>query len=159
MLNLQGFPPRRAAEIKSVSLIIGAAIVILLLGGVLSAINEFRSTDVQESYDVTTAANVTSTAVAIVHELFGDNTISAEVSSNLTADAPIPYSYVANTQVLTITGLEADNTRRLTLDYLTDGLWDYPGASIAASMWPIMLVLGVIGLIVAAVISASRHGE
>ena len=144
---------------KSLSLIIGAVIVILLLSGVLSALNAFRSTDIEASYDVTTAANVTTSSITLAHELFGDNTVSAEVTSNITTDAPIPYSYTASTKALLVTGLEASNTRRITIDYLTDGLWDYPGASLTARMWPVMIGLGIIGLIIAAVVAATRRGE
>lgn len=144
---------------KSLSLIIGASIVILLFSGVLAAINEFRSTDIQACYDVTTGANETSTSISLVHELFGDNTISAVVTSNITDDAPIPYSYTSNTKALNITGLEESEARRLTIDYLTDGLWDYPGASLVARMWPILLGLGEFGLIIAAVYAALRRDE
>lgn len=144
---------------KSVSLIIGAICVILLLSGAISAINSFRATDITEEYDITTAAGVVTANITLVHELFGDNTISAEVTSNNSLDAPIAFSYTSSTQVLQVTGLEVSQTRRLTIVYGTDALWDYPGASIAARVWPLFLVIGVIGLVVAAVYNATRHGE
>ena len=144
---------------KSLSLIIGAVIVILLLSGVLSAVNSFRSTEIEAAYDVTTDASTNTTSIILAHELFGDNTVSAVVASNITVDAPIPFSYTSSTKTLLVTGLEVSETRRLTIDYLTDGLWDYPGASLTARMWPLMIGLGIIGLVVAAVIAATRRGE
>jgi hypothetical protein len=145
--------------VKSLALIIGAVCVILLLSGALLAINDFRSTSVTEEYDITTDGAEVSSNVTLVHELFGDNTISASITSDYAGDAPIAYSYTASTQKLIITGLDASQTRRLTIVYKTDALWDYPGASISARMWPLFIVLGVIGLIAAAVVSATRRGE
>lgn len=142
---------------KALSLIIGAICVILLLGGALSAINDFRSTSVEEQYDITTGAGVVSANITLVHELFGDNTLSATVTSDSTNDTPIAYSYTSSTRVLMVTGIDAGQSRRLTIDYKTDGLWDYPGASLTARMWPLMLGLGVIGLVVAAVIVAVKR--
>lgn len=142
---------------KALALIIGAVCVILLLSGALAAIHDFRSTSIEEQYDITTGAGVTSSNVTLVHELFGDNTISATVTSDLNLDAPIAYSYTSSTQVLLVTGLDESQTRRLTIDYRTDGLWDYPGAGLTARMWPLLLGLGVIGLIVAAVIVAVKR--
>jgi hypothetical protein len=144
---------------KPLALIIGAVCVILLLSGVLAAINDFRSTSVEEAYDITTGAEDTSANVTLVHELFGDNTISASITSDYSGDAPIAYSYTKSSQMLIITGLDASQTRRLTIEYDTDGLWDYPGASISARMWPLFFVLGVIGLIAAAIVSATRRGD
>ncbi len=142
---------------KSLSLIIGAVCVILLLSGALAAINDFRATEVVEQYDVTTGAGVLSENITLVHELFGDNTLSASIASDSTNDTPIAYSYTSATQVLLVTGLDAGQSRRLTITYDTDGLWDYPGASLTARMWPLMIGLGIIGLVAAAVIVAVRR--
>lgn len=144
---------------RPLSLIIGSICVILLLSGALSAINDFRSTAITEEYDITTGVGVTSANITLVHDLFGDNTISATVTSNDTGDAPISYLYTASTRILQITGLDASVTRRLTIVYRTDSLWDYPGAGLSARMWPVFIVLGIIGLIAAAVVSAMRRGE
>ena len=144
---------------KSVSLIIGAGVLILLFGAILAGINDFRTDNVEEPHNVTTAANVTTVAIVLSQELFGDNTISATVSSNLTDDAPVPSSYASTTQTLTISGLQAGSYRRLTIDYEVDGLWDYPGAGLVARMWPVMLGIGVIGIIVGAVVAATKRGE
>jgi len=143
---------------KSLALMLGAAVVILLLGAVIFAVNDFQTTDVQEPYNITTGANVTTTDIILTQELFGDNTISAEVTSNLTSDAPIPSEYDSTTQTLTVAGLVESESRRLTIDYKTDGLWNFPGAGIATRMWPVLLVLGVIGLIIGAIVAAVRHG-
>lgn len=144
---------------KAVSLILGATIIILLMGAIIGAINDFRMADFSEDHIVTTAANVTTATVTLSQDLFGDNTVNALVSSNVTADAPIANAYTAATNALAIIGLDDGVTHRLTIDYKIDGLWDYPGAGLAAKMWPLFLVLGVIGIIVGAVYTATKRGE
>ena len=144
---------------KSVILIISACMIILLLPAVLLSINEFRMTEYEEPHIITTAAEVTTSDITLSQELFSGETYNAVVTSNITADAPIPSSYVSSTQVLTVTGLEADNSRTLTITYEIDALNDYIGAGLGATIWPIMLVLGVIGIIVAAVYQATRRND
>lgn len=143
---------------KPVTLLLGAVVIILMMAAVLTAVDNFRMTEYEESHIVTTA-NVTTAPVTLSQELFSDETYNAGVTSNVTADAPIPSSYVSSTQVLTVSGLAVSETRLLTITYQIDALEDYFGASLGARVWPLMLVLGVIGVIVGAVYNATRHGE
>ena len=144
---------------KSALSIIAACLVILLLPATLYAINDFRMTDYEEGHNITTEAAETTASVQLSQKLFNDDTSLVSASSNCTQDAPIPSSFVPATDILTITGLAEDTSRLLTLTYKIDALEDYMGAGIGARVWPIFLVLGVIGLVVSAVYSAMRHGE
>lgn len=144
---------------KSVLLIIGAVIIIILLPATLTSINNFRSADYEEPHDVTTTNPDTTADITLSQTLFNGKTYNVVVTSNITADAPIPSAYVSATKVLTVSGLETDATRRLTVAYKIDGLEDYVGASLGAQVWPLMLALGVIGIIVGAVYTATRHGD
>ncbi len=144
---------------KSALMLIGACIVILLLPAILPSISDFRSQDYSEDHIVTTNVSETQSEISLSQELYSDATYNAVVTSNISEDAPIPSSYVSATQVLTVTGLEADNTRRLTVDYKIDALPEYPGASVASAIWPLLIIVGVIGIIAGAVYSAVRHGE
>ncbi len=144
---------------KSVLLLIGAGIIILLLPAILTGVNDFRMTDYEEPHVATTGGAVTTADITLSQSLFGDHTYNASISSNITADAPIPSSYASATKILTVSGLQASQTRRLTITYKIDSLEDYYGAGIGARAWPIMLVLGVIGVIVGAVYNATRHGD
>lgn len=144
---------------KSALLVIAACLIILLLPATVAAINDFRMTDYEAGYMVTTGGGETSADVELSQELFNDDTSLVSVSSNSTNDAPIPSTYVDATDTLTIIGLNQSTTRLLTLTYSINALEDYVGAGIASRVWPIFLVLGVIGLIVGAVYNATKHGE
>lgn len=144
---------------KAMSLIIGAMVVMLLFGAVLGAVNATRMVDFQEQHDITTAAAETTADVVLSQDLYGDKTSNVNVTSDLSTDAPIAFTYVSDTQTLTINGLDDDATRRLTLTYKIDNLDDFLGLGIAIKVWPTFLILGVIGIIVAAVYTGTRRGE
>ena len=144
---------------KTATLILGAVIILLFIPSAMDSIDDFRTTEQVDAYDITTGGGVTTANVTLSQELFGDETRNASVSSNMTVDAPIASSYVSNTQALNVIGLEASTERRLTVTYAIDALDDYPGAGVAARVWPILLILGVIGIIVAAVYNATQKGD
>ena len=143
---------------KSLTLMIGACVVILLLGAVLAGIEAFLMTDQVEPYNVTTGA-ATTTTIPLTHDVFGDETLNISISSNVTEDAPVPQTYTAASNEVLISGLSENTTRRLTITYKVDALWYFPGVNLAARFWPVFIVLGVLGLVVAAVISAQRRGD
>lgn len=144
---------------KSVLLIIGAVIVIILLPATLTSIDDFRAKDQIATYNVDTGGGVTTATVTLVEDLFNDLTANVTISSNSTDDAPIASSYSSTTNVLTVSGLIASESRQLTVTYKIDALADYFGAGTGARVWPLMLVLGVIGIVVGAVYNATKHGE
>lgn len=142
---------------KALLLMIGAVIIILLMPAVLLSVNDFLMDEYEASYIVTTGANATSTDITLTQELYDDQTYNAVVTSNITADAPVPSSYVSSTQVLTVTGLDADNSRTLTVTYQIDALELFFASGVTARAWMLLLALGVIGIIVAAVYNAVRR--
>lgn len=144
---------------KSLTLMIGACVVILLLGAVLAGIEAFIMTDRVEPFNIITAVSQNTTTVTLHEDLFDDKTINVEIASNVTLDAAIPASYVSSSHQLLITGLLPNLSHRLTVTYKVDALWYFPAVGIAAKFWPIFIVLGVIGLIVAAIVEATRRGD
>ncbi len=142
---------------KPVLLAIGALIIILLAPSMLASVDDFLTNDHEAIYDVITAPAATTADVVFVESLYDSATSRVSISSNVTADAPIAASYVTATKTLTVSGLEADNTHRLTVTYEIDGLDLYPGAGVGAKVWPLFIILGVIGIIAGAVYSAVKH--
>lgn len=139
---------------KAVGTIIGACLIILMLGAVIAGILDFRSAKYIEPHNVTTAPAATTADVVLTQELFQDETAYVTISSNNTADAAIPYAYVTGTRTLTVSGLEADKTHQLTITYRYGQLTDYWAADLGSRAWPLVIVLGVFGVIAAAVVGA-----
>lgn len=144
---------------KTAALLIAAVILLLLLPASILAIDQFRLTDQEDPFNVTTAANVTLSTVTLSQELYGDETRNASVSSNVTDDAPIASSYNSATQVLTVTGLQESETRRLTVEYKIDRLGDYFAAGTGAKVLPVLLILGILCIIGGACYLAFRRGD
>lgn len=141
---------------KAVGTIIGACLVILLLGAVITGILDFRSAEYTEPHNVTTAGGVTTANVTLVAELFNDELAYVTIVSNDTDDAAVPSTYTSATKVLLISGLAESTTRQLTVTYRYGQLSQYWAADLGARSWPLLIILGVIGVIVGAVISAYR---
>jgi len=144
---------------KTTAMIIGAVIIILLLGAVVTSLFDFRTDEQTDEFNVTTGGGVTTADLVLSQDLYNDATVNANVSSNLTADAPIASTYTPGTNTLHVIGLQASDSRRLTIDYAIDGLTDYLGVGIAASTLPLFLVLGIIGIVAGAVYVATRGGD
>jgi len=144
---------------KPVSLLLGAVVIILMMAAVLTAVNDFRMTEYEEGHAAATGGAETTHDITLSQDLFSNATYNAVVTSNLTTDAPIPDSYASATNVLTVTGLTANTSRLLTITYQIDALEDYFGAGLGARAWPLLLVLGVIGIIAGAVYSAAKKGD
>lgn len=144
---------------RAVPMIIGACIVILLLGAVLAGITVFRSGEYVEPHNVTTGAGVTTSDVVLTQALLDDGTNFATISSNLTGDAAVPSSYVSATKTLSVGGLLESQSRQLEVTYRYNQLSSYWAADILCKMWPVLLGLGVVGIIVGSVITANRGGD
>lgn len=143
---------------KAVGMILGASLIIMLMPAILISIVNFRATDYTEEHIIALSAPATSTEINLSQKLFGDNTFNVSITSNHTEDAPIPQSYTSLTRKLTVTGLDTDSVRRLTILYKIPALEEYWGADVAARSWPLFIIIGVIGIFVGAVVWASKRG-
>ena len=143
---------------KAVVMVVGATILILLAPAVMLSIDSFRLAEVEEDHIVTTSG-ATTASITLSNELYNDHIYNATATSNVTGDAPIPTSYTSATRALVISGLLDNTSHRLSLTYQIDGLEDFWGAQLGARTLMLFLILGIIGVIVGAVYTATRGGE
>jgi len=144
---------------KSVMLILGGCVILLLLSAVMSGIQDFRSTEyTQVSGNVTTAPGATSSNVTLTQDLFmGRTSEVVSVTSSLAADVPLVNStYTSALNRIVVSGLAESNTRNLTVVYNIGNLDDYWAVDLASRTLPLFIVLGVIGVVAAAVYVASK---
>ncbi len=144
---------------KSLMLLLGACMIIILMAAVIEGIQDFRSEDYEEAHaSVATAAGVTSANITLTNDLFGDRIQEVNsVASSLATDVPLVISYTASSNYLLVSGLTASGNRTITVDYKTGRLDDFFAADIAARSWMMFLVLGIIGVVAAAVYQATRR--
>jgi hypothetical protein len=144
---------------KPISLIIGSCIVILLLGAVLGGITLFRSAEYIQPAVITTAGGITTADVILVQPLFDDTTAYVTITSNNTGDAAIPSSYTAASHTLTISGLLESTSHYLYITFRYNQLGSYWAADIASRAWPLLIAVGVLGCIGAAVYTSYGNRE
>lgn len=144
---------------QSIGRIIGACLIILLLGSILVGINTFRSQSLTEAHgSLATGAGVTSYGVPLTVDLFDAYIYNVtSVTSNETTDVPLVTAYASATKIITITGLAESKTRTLTVIYKISSLDSYLAADLGARLYPFLLVLGVIGIIVGAVVVSFKR--
>ncbi|MDD5338160.1 MAG: hypothetical protein PHG35_01945 [Dehalococcoidales bacterium] len=144
---------------KAISLIIGVCIVIGLFGSVMAGLLSFRSTEYTEPHVVTTGAGVTSASVVLTQSLFDDSTAFVTITSNNTGDAAVPSSYTSATRTLLVGGLLESTAHYLTITYSYGSLGSYWASDISSRAVPVLLIIGVIGVIGGAVYGSYRRNE
>ena len=144
---------------KSVGTVIGVMLIILLLGAVMLGIQQFRSAEYTEPHVVATGLGVSTASINLTNALFDSQTSYVTITSNVTGDAAIPYSYTDSTKILVVSGLVESSTHYLTVVYRYNQLDSYWGADIGSRTWPVLLVLCCIAIAVGASVNAFRHVE
>ena len=137
-----------------------ACLVILGAGGaVMDSLDDFRSDEVSQSYNVTTASGITSANVVLAEPLWDNSVVNATPSSNYSGDSPVASSYTQASRTVQVTGLSGNYTRTLTMTYTTQDLEDYPGVEEAFIHVPFayMLVLIIVPLLVIVAVVVSRR--
>ena len=111
--------------------------------------------DVQVEAAVTTGVSEFSADVVLDEELWKSRTTSVtSITSDNGSDDPVADSYVEATQTLTVSGLAESDTRELTITYEYDALTDYTMMGMLVSWAPVLLLLGIFGLIAGALWTA-----
>ncbi len=147
---------------KTLQCLFGAMVAIFLLVSTMVCITNFRSQEYTEPHSVITLAGHDDANVTLSQDLFSGHAYNViNLASDNGNDLPIPSNYVANTNQLTIIGLEANTTRTMTITYRISALDDYFGADILAKSLPVLIGLGIFALIGCAIYSAfpERGGE
>ncbi len=138
---------------KPIAALFGVGLFIAFLGAaIMPALQNFRSQDVTEPHNVTTAADITTADIVLANDLLDGNKVNVAITSPDPDDAPVAWEYVEATHKLTISGLQADTTRQLSVTYKVPRL---DGASDLAARWlPTFLIIAGIAIVVGCAVSA-----
>ena len=142
---------------KIVLTLFGVMFILMMFGGMLSAIHAFRGSDFTEPHIVVTADGQTSVTITLASDVMdGDNTNIIVTSSNQ-LDAPVPFAYDTANRQVTIDGLNANDTRTLTITYpisQLDGFTDE-----AAKLIPAYIILAAICAVAGSCYFAFKRGD
>ena len=111
-------------------------------------------TDLQEdSLTSTTAVGATSDNLTLSEAIYEDDTTTLSVTSDDSTDVPVLAAYDSTTQSVNITGLTANATRTLEIDYDIDALPGWSGIDTLVSRLNLFWLIGIVGFIPASLIA------
>lgn len=143
--------------------VIGVIIILILFGTMMFGINQAQTDERVDAFAaVATGPGVTTAPVILVTDPYDNSLLSVEsiVSTNA-LDAPLPDTYVAGTNTLTVRGLAANDTRTLTVTYVYGALVGQAASTgTFLGMIPIFVAIAAVLIIVGAGIAvfAKRGG-
>jgi hypothetical protein len=145
---------------KAALAIIGVVIILILFGTMMSGINDAQTLERTDTFvGVVTGGGITEADVVLVADPFNNSILSVtSLTSNEVLDGPLPDSYVTGTNTLTVRGLNASDTRTLTVVYDYGSLTGSVGTFLG--MIPIFVAIAAVLIIIGAGIAvfASRRG-
>ena len=144
---------------KTVFVIIGVIVIILMFGVMVSGIKSAQTAERTDLYNSTTAAE-TDEDVVLVGSLYADDLLNVTITSDLPADAAVPNAYNPVTRSLNVEGLAPNDDRQLTVTYLYGSL---TGAAASAGKFlgltPLLVAVGVLLLVVAVIVTAFKSRQ
>lgn len=135
---------------KIVIAIIGVIILFIMFPIVMTSLHSLQTDEYEQiEAGVTTAGGEDSADVVLDKELWDDDIASVvTVSSNISGDSSASAdSYVTVSRTLTVDGLEASQTRTLTLTYEYDALTSHTGMSEFTNLTPLLILLAILGIV------------
>ena len=134
---------------KTVIGIIAIAVLMMMFPFVMSATHDLQTDDISDAFaGVTTGAAITEADVVLTYDTFhSTNADVGTITSDNGNDTPVAGTYVASTKTLTVTGLEAEGTRTLTVPYENDALEDYTGMGALVAFTPLLIWLSILAAV------------
>lgn len=138
---------------KAVFVIIGVIIVLILFGVMLSGIDDAQTSQRDDAFaGVATAPAVYTADVQLVVDIYDNNIVNVvSIISDNALDAPLPDTYVAASNTLTVRGLAANDSRSLVVTYKYGSLTGTAAkAGTFLDMIPLLMGMIIVVIIVAA---------
>lgn len=137
--------------------VIGVIICLLLFGTMIGGITDAQTDERTDTFISTTGIGETTDDVVLVSDIFDDNLNNVvSITSNNSDDAPLPDTWVGASNTLTVRGLNADDTRTLTIIYKYDNLDNEP---VQTFFWliPLLVAVALVLVLVAVGIAAIKN--
>ena len=142
---------------KVVITLFGVALILMMFGGLMTAIHDFRGQPFTEPHIIATGSGVTSATITLAADVMDSDNTNVTVTSTNSSDAPVPFAYDAATRQLTVNGLNPSDTRTLTITYPVaqlDGFTDT-----AVRLMPAYIILACICAVAGVCYLAFKRGD
>lgn len=146
---------------KVFAVVIGVVVILILimaLPAIPDAVESFRTDTLTQSYTLATGAS-NNGSVALSNNLWNsDIAYISRVASTLATDNSVASTYTAASRSVLVTGLAANTTRTLTIDYRTAGLEENTAADTGITLLP-GIVVGMVIIIPLIVVAGLLLGR
>lgn len=127
-------------------------VALLWMLPVTQAIYDFRTDVREDNFTVTTGAGEFTADVILFRPVYDDDDETISALSSIATDTPAIDNYNPATREVTISGLDENSTRVLTVFYDVDALALHPAISLIMDLLPLFWILILIAFPVVAVI-------
>lgn len=144
--------------------VIGVIVILVLFGTMMVGINNAQTDERTDTFAaVTTGGGISTASVVLVGDLYSDNILNVvSISSSNALDAPLPNGYTSASNTLAVRGLNASDTRTLTVVYKYGALvGEAAAAGTFLNMVPLLVGVSILVILVGAgiaVFAANRSG-
>jgi len=144
---------------KTALTIIGAIIVLVLFGTMMTGIGEAQTNEQEDDFGaVVTGGGDFDADVVLTVPLYDEGLINVvDITSDLGTDVPLATDYTALTQTLEVSGLTASQTRTLTVTYRYAALDDYAGVNEFFGFIPLLVGVAIVAIVVGAIVVSFRN--
>ena len=145
---------------KTILLVIGVIVVILMFSTLMGGIKTAQTDERTDTFAaVTTGGGIVEADVVLVADIYGNDILNVvSITSDLNTDAPLPDTYVAGTNILTVRGLTASQTRTLTVVYQYSALTgDAESAGTFLGFTPLLIGISIVVIIIAGLVMAFKN--
>ncbi len=147
-------PKKGVSEIKIFQgFLVLVAVALLWMLPIPQSVYDFRTDIREETTQAVTGLGVTTFSTVLDKPIYDDDTQTIILLSDNPLDIPVVSTYTAPTRTLLIDGLNADDTRTLTISFDIDSLNAHPAFNTVLNIIPyfwilILVVFPVVSLIV-----------
>jgi len=139
--------------------LVGILAIFLLLGPfsgpITDGIHNWRSSSTTENFDVTTGGGITAANITLNQDLYQAATGEITSISSNNTETPVASGYTEATKVLLVSGLNAAQTRTLTVTYAAET--DDTVMRAIGPFLPFLIFGGVIGAILVGIWQSKGH--
>ena len=128
---------------KVILSVVGLIFLFILAGSILpDVVDDTVADPYSENYNVTTAANETTTVETLTYDhYYGDLTDLAATSTD-GDDDPVVMAYDEDARDVTVAGLQAATSRILTIAYYKEENTEFTGFNAFVKLSPLLFILG-----------------
>lgn len=140
--------------------IVGIIIILILAGSVLpGVVDETASDSYSEPFSVTTGGGVTTTNETLSYASYYDDLTGISAASDNIADTPVVMTYDSTTDEVGIAGLQASDSRILTVTYLREAGTQFYGFGSFMRLLPFLVIVGGLIACIVAIYTGIKKRE